>query len=321
MQIRHFLITGLVFISAFGTGQFLIKNLAAQSAGPEDFGKKERCALRVGLVFRGLAPTPEALAAMDPQSGLGALMASPEFIEKFARFVNARYNDEPGASVAEDSAYHLSRYILQNNRPWHELFDGPYDVQRKGNGQNQAAIVVENPEGLGYFRSEPWLLRYAGNELQGLKLNTAYRIMHNVVGLRLTATTNAPGADVSATGRQSAACRSCHYDGWYALDKTAQVLSRVQRDKDAISFVPPDGQPRALLGGVMIADDKGLVQNLIQSENFAFASCRLAFNFLYARDESSCESTVFDRCMNDFKKSGMIQSALTAIAQDPSFCQ
>ncbi len=321
MQIRHFLITGLAFISAFGTGRFLMKNLSAQTAGPDDFGKKERCAIRMVIAFRGLSPTPEALSAADPQAGLAPLMSSPEFMEKFARFVNARYNDEPGTTVAEDSAYHLSLYILQNNRPWHELFDGPYDVQRKGNGQNQAAIVAQDPNGLGYFRSEPWLLRYAGNELQGLKLNTAYRILHNVVGLRLTATTNAPGADVSATGRQSAACRSCHYDGWYALDKTAQVLSRVQRDGDAVSFVPPDGQARPLLDGAMIADDRGLVQNLVQSENFAFASCRLAFNFLYARDESSCESAVFDRCMTDFKKTGMIQSALAAIAQDASFCQ
>jgi hypothetical protein len=45
--------------------------------------------------------------------------------------------------------------------------------------------------------SKPWLLRYAGNELAGIKISTGYRIMNNTIGLKLVASTNAPGADIS----------------------------------------------------------------------------------------------------------------------------
>ena len=43
--------------------------------------------------------------------------------------------------------------------------------------------------------------------------------------------------------------------------------------------------------------------------------------FLYARPEFKCDGPVFDACMTAFTSTGMIQSAVAAIAKDPGFCQ
>ena len=59
---------------------------------------------------------------------------------------------------------------------------------------------------------------------------------------------------------------------------------------------------------------------MVNSEEFAFNSCRLSFEFLYGRIENACEA-VFDQCMVQFKKTGLIQDALSTIASDKSFCQ
>ena len=53
--------------------------------------------------------------------------------------------------------------------------------------------VAPDPEGLGYFRSDAWMRRYAGNEEDGYRLSAAYRILQNTTGLELTATTNVAG--------------------------------------------------------------------------------------------------------------------------------
>jgi hypothetical protein len=45
------------------------------------------------------------------------------------------------------------------------------------------------------------------------------------------------------------------------------------------------------------------------------------FSFLYGRNENACEAAVFDRCVESLKSSGLIQSALSTVAKDPSYCQ
>lgn len=301
--------------------QFLPTNSEVQAQSDTDPGKPVRCATRLSVSFLGTSPTAELLANPDPQSQVEAMISNAAFQERFARFINSTLNDSPGASSEEDASYHLSKYILQNNKPWKELFTGQYNVVATGTGAAKTVSVAADPNGLGYFRSQPWLLRYAGNELTGLKLTTAYRMMNNVVGLKLVATTNAPGADVSATGRAAPACKQCHYDGWYALDKIALVLSKVQRQGQTVTFTPADGQPHEVLGGMMLKDDKELVTTMADSEQFSFNACRTVFNFLYGRDENACESAVFDRCVDALKTSGLIQSALSTVAKDPTYCQ
>jgi hypothetical protein len=175
--------------------------------------------------------------------------------------------------------------------------------------------VYDDPNGLGYFRSIDWYKRYEGNEEHGIKLATAYRIMNNVVGLRLTASTTSPSADQSAAGRRAAPCNGCHFDGWFALDQVAAVLPLKGQAFDAYK-----GGPKELLGGKPIANDQELVTALVASENFSVNACRLAFRFLYARDHNRCDGPVLDRCVATFKARKTIQSALASIAREPGFC-
>jgi hypothetical protein len=287
----------------------------------------ERCATRLSIALVGKAAPSALLTNTNPQSQVDAMLQSADFQERFARFVNASFNDDPGAMASEDSAYWLSKYILQNNRPWEELFLGQYkvDVAAGQAATSNQVVVTADPNGMGYFRSRPWLLRYAGNEEDGIKIATAYRMMNNAIGLRLVASTNAPGADISATGREAAGCRACHYDGWFALDKVSNVLSRkittTQNGMQVISFGPPPATPQDVLGGIIVKDDKELMTALVKSEAFQFRACRMAFEYLYGRAEQTCEGPVFDKCMDAFKAQGTIQSALAAVAKDASFCQ
>jgi hypothetical protein len=193
-------------------------------------------------------------------------------------------------------------------------------VRRQFRVENSA--VVDDPNGLGYFRSPAWLKRYAGNEAQGLKIVTAARILKNTLGIQLQAVTNEPGVDISATGRQqNPNCRVCHFDNWFALDKVAGVLTRRQGKGDDITFAPNPNGPQPILDGQMVADDRQLVQTLVDSDQFRFNACRLAFRFLYARPENKCEGPAFDRCMTEFAAKKTMQSALAAVAKDASFCQ
>ncbi|HLU66644.1 MAG TPA: hypothetical protein VKZ63_10230, partial [Kofleriaceae bacterium] len=280
-----------------------------------------RCATRVSLALTGRSPSEELLAAADPQSMARALMATPEFADYFARFVNASFNPEPGMSPAEDASYYLARKIIEEGRPWAELFNGPYRVRPVDIDGKASAEVIDDPDGLGYFRSPVWMRRYAGNEEDGYRLTAAYRILQNTVGLSVDGVDNVPDADLSATGRMAPACRGCHYDSWFALDKVAKILSRRQGEGDQMTFIPPDEGPQEILGGITIGNDAELVNALVESDDFRFRVCRMSFQFLYGRDETTCEGTLFDACMAAFAESGEIQSALEVIVTDPGFCE
>jgi hypothetical protein len=168
---------GAVLAIAAGVLTHLEIGTQAQAQNDADPGKSVRCATRLSVSFLGTSPSDTLLQSTDPQSQVETFIADPAFQERFARFINSVMNDEPGATSEEDAAYHLSKYILQNNKPWKELFNGPYNIVATGNNNNRTVNVQQDANGLGYFRSQPWLLRYAGNELTGLKLNTAYRLL------------------------------------------------------------------------------------------------------------------------------------------------
>lgn len=290
----------------------------ASADDPDQPARAERCATRLSIAILGESPSAALRTAGDPQASVPALLAMPEFREKFARFINATYNRSPGDSEGADAPYYLAKHLLEQGKPWKDLFIGPYDVSEDDEGK---ASVTDSPEGLGYFRSYPWLRRYAGNELEGLKIATAYRMLENTIGLKLIAVTNEPGADVTLAGRSKQPCAQCHKDNWYALDTIASVLTRRNDDGDDVQFDPPTGGPQTVLGGVTVKDDKELVSALVNSEAFNFRQCRLAFNYLYGRDENLCEGPIFDTCMAAFTADGKIESALAAVAQNPAFCE
>ena len=290
----------------------------ANAEDPDAAAKTERCASRLSLALLGKSAAPPLQAASDPQAEVDAMLSTPEFKERFARYVNASFNRAPGASQAEDAPYWLAKTILDRGKPWRDLFVGPYNVVEDKDGN---ASVVDAADGLGYFRSLPWQRRYAGNERSGLKISTAYRMAQNTIALKLVAVTNQPGADISATGRAKAPCNSCHIDAWYALDKLATVLTRRNDSGDAVMFDPPQGGPQTVLGGITVSNDKELVTALVDSDAFKVRQCRLAWSYLYGRDENTCEAPIFDKCMASFAAAGTIQSAVRTIAKDPSFCQ
>lgn len=274
----------------------------------------ERCATRLSIAFLGKSATPAQLASANPQDGVDALLADPAFHERFARFINSEFNPEAGMKPGEDAAYTLAKFVIANPAlPWKDMFTGAYDV---------TDTVTPKAGGLGYFRSTPWMERYAGNEKDGYRLNAAYRIMQNTTGLELLATTNVEGIDLTAKGRENVACAGCHYTGWFALDLVAKTLTKKVEKDGKITFPAASAEgPQTILGGKTIKDDKELVTALVESDNFKFNSCRLAFKFLYGRAETTCEGPVFDKCMDAFSAAGTMQSALSTVAKDAAFCQ
>lgn len=280
----------------------------------------KRCANRISITITGTSADSALASDPEPQSKVDALLNSPEFVERFSRFLNSEWNPEPGVSSQQDATYHMAKHILTKKEPFKNIFVGPYSVR----GRNNNVRVEDDPNGLGYFRSNAWMDRYAGNETEGLRIVAGYQMLQNILGTELIATTNAPDADVSATGRQAAGCRGCHYDGWYALDNLAQVLSRANRDAEMElikPFSPPPAGAKPVLGGIMVNNDKELVEAMVNSDEFSFNACRLSFKFLYGRAENECEAKIFDACMTEFKKTGLIRSALSTVAKDKSFCQ
>jgi len=281
----------------------------------------ERCVTRLYTAMLGEGAPPTAVTS-EPQASFDALAEEPRFVERFARFVNSQMNNAPGAAPAEDAAYYMARFVLENDKRWSEMFVGRYDVAPEDpDAPLGSAAVTASPDGLGYFHSRAWMVRYAGNEPDGIRIVYAYRMMQNIIGLQLAASTNAPEADVSAKGRESAQCAGCHYTPWFALDSVAAVLGKRNGIGADAKFTPSVNGKKVILGGVSISDDRELAEALVANEAFSVNACRLAFKYLYGRAETSCEGPVFDRCVAAFKADGKITSALRAVAKDASFCE
>ena len=282
----------------------------------------ERCATRLSIAMVGAAASSSLLTSPAPQAATDSLMKDARFIERLSRFINSQFNVSPGATPSEDASYYLAKYVLTNGKPWSDMFVGTYDVGPSNAQQPMSeAIVTQDPDGLGYFRSRAWMVRYAGNEPQGMRIVAANRIMWNTIGLTLVATTNAPDADISANGREAAQCKGCHKDSWYALDKVAVVLGTRQGSGDDVTFTPSKVGPQQILGGVAVSNDRELVKALVANEAFDVNACRLAFKYLYGRTEHSCEGPVFDRCVAAFKADKHIQTAIAVVAKDATFCE
>jgi len=319
MRLRFFLAMGLPAVALASWASIG----SSKGEPPVDEAARVRCATRLSLALTGRAPSEALLSELDPQSKVDALLADPAFVDQFARYVNSELNPEPGETPAADSAYFLAKHVLENNKPWHELFDGKYTIEPvpAAGGNPATARVVDDPAGLGYFRSRPWMVRYAGNEEDGYRLNAAFRIQQNIIGLDVGAVTSAPGTDISSAGRMAMQCRSCHYDSYFALDKVAKVLSRKTGTDANPVFTPSTEGPQQLLDGRTIASDAELVAALVESVDHDFRTCRLAFQYLYGRGEATCEAKLFDACIDAYNASGDVRDALRTIAKDESYCE
>lgn len=295
----------------------------AKADDPDRTAFNERCATRLSVALLGKSADAALLASQDPQSNVETMLGSAEFNDRFATFINSQMNSGPSSAPKEDAVFYLARHILQQRKPWKELFIGAYNVDIPTGGKADAEpVVTDDPNGLGFFRSPPWLVRYAGNESEGLKLSTAFHMLQSTTGLELIPSVAKPGELRDSKGRSGDGCKTCHFDNWYALDKVATVLSRKQVDADGnVSFSNGSfGPPQQLLGKT-ISNDKELVETLVNSESFVFNSCRLVFRFMYGRAENTCEAPLFDQCADALEKTGSIQSAVGVVAKDKGFCQ
>lgn len=247
----------------------------------------------------------------------GDAIYSVAFPNRFASFVNAKWQREQSTQGDRNAPYIVAQYVVGNRLPWRQTFLGRYDIDFF-EGRNK---VIDSPEGLGYFRVKKWLQVYAGNEAQGYKLSTAYRILNNTLGIHLTAAPNNTAVpDSSATGRAAPGCTGCHFEGPYPLDKVARVLTRRVGMGEMMSFAPPSDGPQ-MLWGHSVKDDEELVSLLVNSEQFTFNTCRLVFEFMYGRTESTCDAPVFDACVAGFEAEGTIQAAIMGMVRHPDYCR
>ena len=297
-------------------GAFLANRAHAEDATVDAAEVAERCAVRLSIALTGKSPDPRALAAADPQAAVDTMVASPEFADGFARFVNAELNGGPSANASDDPVYWLAKHIVESDKPWVDMFVGSYAITPTADGM----AVAEDPVGLGYFRSETWRKRYAGNEEKGYMLVAAFRILQNTTGLDLVPSVGNPGDDRSDDGRKATACVGCHFDAWFALDTSAKLLPKRKGQGDGMTFTKSTEGPQKLLGKTL-TDDRDFVNTLVASDAWRFNQCRIVFKYVYGRSENQCEATVFDACVDALAEQKTIRAAVRAVAKDPSFCR
>ena len=307
----------LAFPTLVGGAALLSGRGAHAEGGEADKAEaSERCAIRLSIALQGKSADAALLASPDPQSAVDGMVNSPEFAERFSRFVNSEFNGGPVTAANDDPVYYLAKHVVTNKKPWSDVFVGPYDVVATG---TTGMEVKADPTGLGYFRTDSWMKRYAGNEDQGYMLVASFRILSNTTGLTLTPSVGNPGDDRTTNGRAAAACKGCHYDQWFALDKFARLLPKKKVTGEVVSFTAPTEGPQQLLGKTL-SDDKQLVTALVESDSWKFSQCRTVFKFLYGRPENQCEAKVFDACADALTNQKTIQAAVAAVAKDASFC-
>jgi hypothetical protein len=289
--------------------------LTAGPAGAE--GEAARCTRRIaqtlGLDWRALYH--DLQPGETPESKVAEWLESRIAIRTLASFINSRFNTQPATNSYEDAVYSAAVYVLTNKLPWSELYTGRLRID----GTNGQVFADPNARALGYFGSKDWQFRYKGNEPNGVMLSAAYRTMQNTIGLKLIPSPINGQGDASATGRERADCRGCHYDSAYALDKVARLLpKRVGFGGGAkIEIVPV--APQTLFGGT-VDSYEALVARLVHSEAFVFWTCRLAFEFVFGRPESACEGPIFDRCTQAFEASGSMAAAVQSLLVAPEYC-
>ena len=314
-RLRISLVAALVPILAGGAALLTKKSAHAEDATADKAELNERCSVRLSIALLGASPDAALLASTDPQSAVDSMVATPAFQERFARFINSEVSGTPVEDPKNDPVYWLAHHVLTQNKPWSDLFIGPYALTPTETGMS----VTQDPNGVGYFRSPQWMRRFAGNDEEGTMLVAAFRMTQNTTGLELKASVGNPEEDRSLEGRKAPACRGCHYDAWFALDTVAQLLPKREGTGDAMTFLPPTAGPQQLLGKT-IANDKEYLETLVSSEAWLFNQCRRVFKFLYGREENQCEATVFDACVDALSEKKTIQAAVATVAKDPSFC-
>lgn len=275
-----------------------------------------RCATRLSIAIAGKSPTPSLSASKDMNGAVDRLVDSADFAERYARFINARFNASPSMTGASDPVYFLAKHVITNNKPWSDLFIGKYRLTPAG----ETMTVSADESGIGYFTNEEWMKTYAGAEEKGVMIAAAYRMLTNTTGLVLEGTVGKPGDDRSATGRAAPACRGCHIEKWHALDGAAKLFPVRNGMADMATFTKPTAGPQKVLN-TTIASERQLAETLVASDDWRFEQCRNVFRFLMGRVENQCEAAVFDRCTRTLAEKKTISEAVKVVAKDPAMCK
>lgn len=316
--VRISLVAVLAPLLAAGAALVGKRSAHAEDASGDQAEQNERCAMRLAIALTGKSPDATQLKAGNPQASVDAMLDTPEFADRYASFTNSELNGGPIAAVNDDPIYTLAKHVITEKMPWSDLFIGPYSV-KPGAAATDAMTVGDDAEGLGYFHTDSWRKRYAGNEEKGVMLVAAFRIVQNTTGLEIVPSVGKPGDDRGETGRKASPCNSCHYDSWFAIDKVASLLPLRTGTGTTATFPARKVAPVELLGKT-IDSDKQLLETLVSSDAFKFNQCRLVFKFLYGRPENQCEAKTFDACVTALETTKTIQSAVAAVAKDASFC-
>jgi hypothetical protein len=320
---------------SFGLRLGLLGFLFLSGADHALAGPKEQCIDKIVNGLQGRGPSTQELQSNGREVLVDSLLVDPRFVEKFSRHVNDYFNDSVvGASDEANAPYFFAKKILSDRLPWSEMFNGTWSLRTEGAAPNTRVLVVQDPAAFGYFTNLQWNIRYEGGEGEGFQLRKAYRIPHNMVGLRL------PAVDAQGMNRKdpAGACYGCHFEpkNIFALDLIAQALPKklfLNGQPQSGQFVDPVyAKPEDAPDVLLMKDLSGLkavVQTLL-GENFRndynFNVCRMVFQYFYQRNEAdnSLDFKQFDACMNAFENaSGPVQNiraAIKGMVMTPEFC-
>ena len=281
-------------------------------------GNAAQCTQKLYNTLFQRPPNQDELKNPFPLAQTPAMLRSNSFRDVFARFINAKMNTSPSNKLDDNIIYTLVKnYVLSEDKPWYELFNGQISAS--------GSTLSDDPNALGYFENPAWKQRYAGNEEDGYRLRTAYLMINNIIGLNLDAitVTSTGGSARSDRANPAGVCYSCHYASDFALDKIANILTKVDREASSngsiIFTTEPEG-PSQQLFGARVTNINELINTLIAQEQFNTQACSLAFEFLFARQEGGTEPALMKQCINTFKQSGKITDAVAHFVQSPIFC-
>src|SRR4051812_32201442 len=68
----------------------------------------ERCAIRLSIALVGKSADAAQLSSQNPQGAVDAMVDSPDFAERWSRFINSEFNGGPSAAATDDPVYYLS---------------------------------------------------------------------------------------------------------------------------------------------------------------------------------------------------------------------
>jgi hypothetical protein len=103
----------------------------AEDATEDKAERNERCAVRISMALLGDSPAPELATSSDPQAGIDAMVRTPVFIERFARFINSEVSGTPSDKPGDDPVYFLAHHVLTQDKPWSDLFIGRIRSRRR----------------------------------------------------------------------------------------------------------------------------------------------------------------------------------------------